>query len=343
MQFGAAAHASRWTSASSRGPSGRVSLEHAVRTDGDAAEVGWEMAGKVLVRLGVLSSVLVAALLWCPIGQGQASASPGTGYWLEAGDGGVFAFGSAAFLGSATERCTMQCFGFGATADGQGYWVVDNYPATDAGGTNLYGYGSAFDVHVPGTSSGGATAVASTPSSKGGWILYGMTGTVVPFGDASWFGDGTGITQCCGSWPPFGSAIDYFSGIASTPDGGGYWLVGIDGGVFAYGNATFYGSMGNHRPNEPVDGIARTNDGRGYWLVSYDGGVFAFGDAAFSGSMGGQPLNSIMIGIAANPDGTGYWTVAQDGGVFAFGDAPFLGSLGGQFIARPVYGIAPSG
>ena len=61
-----------------------------------------------------------------------------------------------------------------------------------------------------------ATAVASTPSSKGGWILYGRSGKVVPFGDAQWFGDGSGLTHCCSTWPPFGSDLAYFSGIAST-------------------------------------------------------------------------------------------------------------------------------
>jgi len=31
-------------------------------------------------------------------------------------------------------------------------------------------------------------------------------------------------------------------GIAATPDGKGYWLGGIDGGVFTFGDAKFYGS-----------------------------------------------------------------------------------------------------
>jgi hypothetical protein len=30
--------------------------------------------------------------------------------------------------------------------------------------------------------------------------------------------------------------------MAATPDGGGYWLEGSDGGIFTYGDATFYGS-----------------------------------------------------------------------------------------------------
>ena len=33
-------------------------------------------------------------------------------------------------------------------------------------------------------------------------------------------------------------------GITPTPDGRGYWEVAFDGGVFAFGDATFHGSMG---------------------------------------------------------------------------------------------------
>ena len=87
-------------------------------------------------------------------------------------------------------------------------------------------------------------------------------------------------------------------GIASTPDGQGYWLVASDGGVFSYGDAHFYGSTGDISLNKPIVGMASTSDGRGYWLVASDGGVFAFGDAAFYGSMGGTPLNQPIVGIA---------------------------------------------
>jgi hypothetical protein len=30
-------------------------------------------------------------------------------------------------------------------------------------------------------------------------------------------------------------------GMAATPDGKGYWPVANDGGIFTYGDATFYG------------------------------------------------------------------------------------------------------
>ena len=57
-----------------------------------------------------------------------------------------------------------------------------------------------------------------------------------------------------------------------TADGGGYWLVASDGGVFAYGDARFYGSAGSLVLNKPIVGIASTIDGGGYWLVASDGG-----------------------------------------------------------------------
>ena len=78
-------------------------------------------------------------------------------------------------------------------------------------------------------------------------------------------------------------------GIAATPDGKGYWLVAADGGVFAFGDAGFYGSTGGKKLNAPIVGMAATPDGKGYWLVAADGGVFAFGDATFHGSDGGEP------------------------------------------------------
>ncbi len=131
-------------------------------------------------------------------------------------------------------------------------------------------------------------------------------------------------------------------GIASTPDGQGYWLVAADGGVFAFGTATFAGSMGGRRLAAPIVGISSTPDGRGYWLVASDGGLFAFGDAGFYGSMGGVVLARKVVGLASTADGRGYWEVAADGGLFAFGDAGFSGSMGGRAITRPVVGMAPT-
>jgi hypothetical protein len=73
-------------------------------------------------------------------------------------------------------------------------------------------------------------------------------------------------------------------GMASTPSGRGYWLVAADGGVFAYGNAVFYGSAGAIHLNEPVVGMAPFGKDAGYWLIAADGGVFTYGAAPFLGS-----------------------------------------------------------
>ena len=130
-------------------------------------------------------------------------------------------------------------------------------------------------------------------------------------------------------------------GMAATPDGGGYWLVASDGGVFAFGDAGFHGSTGDIHLAQPVVGMAATPDGGGYWLVASDGGVFAFGDAGFHGSTGDIHLAQPVVGMAATPDGGGYWLVASDGGVFAFGGryGGFDGSMGGIALAKPMVGI----
>ena len=87
--------------------------------------------------------------------------------------------------------------------------------------------------------------------------------------------------------------------MAATPNGDGYWLVAADGGIFAFGDAGFYGSTGSIHLNQPIVGMASTADGRGYWLVAADGGVFAFGDAGFYGSTGNIHLPSRSSGMAA--------------------------------------------
>lgn len=106
--------------------------------------------------------------------------------------------------------------------------------------------------------------------------------------------------------------------IARTKTGKGYWIAATDGGVFSYGDAKFYGSMGGQPLAKPVVGIAATPSGLGYALVSSDGGVFCFGDARYRGSMAGVALAKPIVGIEMDADGDGYWLIAADGGVFAF-------------------------
>ncbi len=136
---------------------------------------------------------------------------------------------------------------------------------------------------------------------------------------------------------------------AVAPSGGGYWIVGADGGVFSFGTADFAGSMGGTRLAAPIVAVATTPDGSGYWLVAADGGVFSFGDAAYHGSVAGLPVGerpaSPVVAIVPSRDGGGYLEVTSTGGVYAFGDAAFRGSEAGLSLAAPVVAAAatPSG
>src|SRR5260370_18319206 len=88
--------------------------------------------------------------------------------------------------------------------------------------------------------------------------------------------------------------------MAATLSGHGYWLVASNGGVFPFGDAGDFGSLGNSHVNSPITGIPPTADSLGYWMASTDGGVFAFGNAPFPGSMAGHRLNKPMIGLTSN-------------------------------------------
>ncbi|HEU5447819.1 MAG TPA: hypothetical protein VFW57_02305 [Acidimicrobiia bacterium] len=127
-----------------------------------------------------------------------------------------------------------------------------------------------------------------------------------------------------------------------APDAAGYWIVGVDGGIYAYGAAPFKGSTGAIKLNKPIVGLAATPSGQGYWLVASDGGIFSFGDASFRGSTGAMVLNKPIVGMASTPSGKGYWLVASDGGIFAFGDAAFRGSTGAIKLNKPIVGMAPT-
>jgi hypothetical protein len=114
--------------------------------------------------------------------------------------------------------------------------------------------------------------------------------------------------------------------------------VGSDGGIFAFGDAGFYGSMGGQLLNKPIAGISSTPDGKGYWLVASDGGIFAFGDAGFYGSGAVSPSSGPIVGISVDKASGGYWLIGQRGTIEPF-NAPVVGSLTTP-PASPIMGSA---
>jgi hypothetical protein len=91
--------------------------------------------------------------------------------------------------------------------------------------------------------------------------------------------------------------------LAPTPSGNGYWLVAADGGVFAFGDATFSGSTGGQPLGGPILGLRPTAGG--YWLFGRDGAVFAFGQARFMGPVTTAPLASGHAGVSFTSSHTG--------------------------------------
>lgn len=120
---------------------------------------------------------------------------------------------------------------------------------------------------------------------------------------------------------------------AMNPSGTGYWILGNDGGLFAYGSAPFYGSRGTEIDATRLAAFATNPSGDGYWMVTEAGQVEAFGEATTVGELASAPPDPIRA-LRSTPSGAGYWMMDSNGGVYAFGDAPYLG---GTPVATPAF------
>ncbi|HVX23203.1 MAG TPA: PE-PPE domain-containing protein [Acidimicrobiales bacterium] len=219
------------------------------------------------------------------------------GYWEVAADGGMFAFGDARFYGSMAGRpLNAPIVGMEAMPDGGGYVEV----AAD-GGVFAFGdapfYGSYYTIptqELPLLNPLREIPVVGIPLAD---LLQPDLEVLVNLGYGNpvvGWGTGTVAFIEAGRLPD-----GPFVGLLQLPGAGNGWVLGANGGVFALGDAQFYGSMGGSRLNQPAVGMAATADDGGYWIAGADGGVFAFGDAPFYGSMAGQPLDQPIVGIKA--------------------------------------------
>ena len=107
----------------------------------------------------------------------------------------------------------------------------------------------------------------------------------------------------------------------------GYWLIGADGGVYAFGDAPFLGSLpglGQHVSN--VVGIMGSG-ASGYAFTTSAATVTSFGTMGTYLPAGPLALNAPVVDITPPVGVAGYWLIAKDGGVFAYGNAPYEGSL----------------
>jgi hypothetical protein len=149
----------------------------------------------------------------------------------------------------------------------------------------------------------------------------------------------------------------------------GYWLVGQDGGVFAF-NAPFEGSGAPASGSPGVCpfafgptinisngslaasgqvvsylncvGIAGSEASSGYWVANYSSLPSAFGSASAPGQLGCSSLNGASVGwdgIAATPTGRGFFLASVNGGVLGCGDASPVGGVTNLHLAAPIVGI----
>ena len=211
------------------------------------------------------------------VDSGPLAVSGSEGYRAVAADGGVFDFGTNRYLGSLPAigvTPAAPVVGIASTPDGLGYWLV----GADGG---VFAFGDAgFYGSLPSESVRSAAPVvgiASTPDGLGYWLV-GADGGVFAFGDAAFYGSLPSKSMKPAA-PIIGIAAA-FTGTGSSGQAPGYWLVGADGGVFAFGKVGFYGSLpGSGIHGVVASGITPTVDNAGYWIGTSDGSTYSFGDA----------------------------------------------------------------
>jgi cell wall-associated NlpC family hydrolase len=221
------------------------------------------------------------------------------GYWLVAGDGGIFSFGDAHFYGSTGNlRLNQPVRGMASTPDGHGYWLF-------AGDGGIFSFG---DAHFYGSTGNlrlnrPIVGMASTPDGHGYWLFAG-DGGVFSFGDAHFYGS-TGnlhLTQPV-------------VGMTPSPTGHGYWMVATDGTVFGFGAARGYGSVARAGLGQPVAQLLPARDGNGYWEIANDGDVYPFGSATGRG----VPTFAVLHRVLTPGDAAMEWAMAQLGKPYQWG------------------------
>jgi hypothetical protein len=205
-----------------------------------------------------------------------------------------------------------------------GYWLV----GSDGG---IFTFGSAQFHGSTGSLRLQRPVVGIVPTaSRGGYWLDASDGGIFAFGDAGFYGSIPGL----GLHPAGSGLLNSLNapivGMVPSSDGGGYFMVASDGGIFAFGDAHFAGSCPGIVGGCSGAAVAVMPDasGNGYWLVTQSGHVYTFGDAPYYGAPG--PQGSPVTSAVRTPDGNGYWILFANGAIDGYGDAGNFGSPAGQ-------------
>jgi len=223
-----------------------------------------------------------------------------------------------------------------------GYWLV----GSDGG---IFTFGSAQFYGSTGNIRLNRPVVGITPTADlGGYWLVATDGGIFSFGDTQFYGSvpGLGLAPAGSSGP--GQRLNApIVGMVPAIDDRGYFMVASDGGVFAFGDATFEGSCPGiiGGCSGPAVAVMPDASGHGYWLVTQTGHVYTFGDAPFLGAPG--PVSSAVTSAVRSPDGRGYWILTAGGTVYAYGTALNFGgpasSVGGLNPASAIFTTSDGG
>jgi parallel beta-helix repeat protein len=212
---------------------------------------------------------------------GIAGTFDGGGYWLTGSNGGVYALGDASYQGSSGQINPAKAPGGSnsfsvddivgiatthtpTTPSKVGYWLAGSNGGVFAFGDAAF-HGSSGQIN-PAVAAGGANSfsvnnivgIVATANGGGYWLVS-ATGGVYAFGNAQYNGSTAQISTAKAAGGANSVSVSNIVGISATPDGGGYWLVGANGGVYAFGDATYDGSLpGQTLTVSNIVGIADT-------------------------------------------------------------------------------------
>ncbi len=182
------------------------------------------------------------------------STHSGNGFWMVTNLGQVITAGDAQNFGSPQASGIALAKGIVnmvATPDGGGYWLLGG-----DGGVFSYGdakfFGSTGAIHLAAP----ATAMFPTATGNGYWFVA-TDGGIFAYGDAQYYGSSGDVNPLL----PAGGSNSFIpakpiNGMVASADGKGYWMVASDGGVFAFGDAGFVGSLGASPPANPIVGFS---------------------------------------------------------------------------------------
>lgn len=214
----------------------------------------------------------------------------------------------------------------------QPWWIAaDNHPVSGYLTADTWdevdGFGLSRIYSATGGSPQSSNSTVCVRHTKSGNGYYTMTssGEITTFGDAPDYGDPKRM-----GFVPFiaGDTTNHLMwDMALTYTGLGYWVMGVGGEIYAFGDATSYG-------NESVSGgnlctsIDSHPSAMGYWIVKSLGQVIVKGSAISYGNWAGVALalgSTSTNRIRRTSTGLGYWLMTGTGRVEAHGDAVYYG------------------